>query len=88
MVFYFKTGRPWRGRARPYTGGVCMAIPYMYKLQNAPLYWPSRYRPSHPMVTRKMRNDARAEARERVPILYWKLRRHFKLRAIVLHWQE
>ena len=62
MVFYFKTGRPWRGRARPYTGGVCMAIPYMYKLQNAPLYWPSRYRPSHPMVTRKMRNDARAEA--------------------------
>ena len=88
MVFYLKSGRPWRGRARPYTGGVCMAIPYMYKLQNAPLYWPSQFGPSHPMVTRKMQNDARAKARRRVPYFYWRLRRHFKLRAIVLHWQE
>jgi len=88
MIHRFPSGRPWRGRPVKYEGRPPMATPFWYKVQNAPLYWPDRYGPSHPMVTRKMRNDARAEARRRVPIFYWKLRRHFKRRAIVLHWQE
>lgn len=86
MVRCFPSGRPWRGRLSKFRGPVSMAIPWSYKIENEGYFWPEK--PSHPMHTRKMRNEARAEARRRVPILYWKLRRHFKHRAIVLHWQE
>ena len=63
-----------------------MLIPEWYKHQNAGYFYPDK--PSHPMYTRAMRREAIEDARDRVPYLYRKLRRHVRHRAVVLHWQE
>ena len=88
MVFYFPSGRPWRGRAMNYRERPSMLVPFWYMAQNAPRFWPDEYGPSHPMITRQKRAEAREKAQEQVPRYYRKLRKHVRHRAVVLYWQE
>ena len=65
-----------------------MLVPFWYMAQNAPRFWPDEYGPSHPMITRQKRAEAREKAQEQVPRYYRKLRKHVRHRAVVLYWQE